>query len=282
MAPKKTVVFDVGGTNSRIALFENGVITWRDQCTTPAMAGPDATIDVMAQLFAPLGALQAPVAVAVTGQVVDGCVTAHNPDILTNWQRFPLQQRLSDRLQLPVQLINDARAGAWGEYVYGSGQGMSEFLFLTVSTGIGAGLILKGRLHRAKNGFDAEIGEMRCADGRTLEQHASGTALGQLALQYRYSNAKMLCDAADRGDEQANILYQNGIRDIAAKLADLAVMLGIQRVAVGGSVGLRSGYLERLGAEMANYPAIYRVELVAAQLGHDAGLFGAANMVEVT
>ena len=282
MKKNKTVVFDVGGTNSRIALFENGQITWRDQLSTPAMAGPDATIDIMAHLFAALGNLQAPIAVAVTGQVVDGCVTAHNPDILSNWHSYPLQQRLSDRLKQPVRLINDARAAAWGEYLYGSGQGLSEFLFLTVSTGIGAGLILNRRLHLAQNGFDAEIGEMRCADGRTLEQHASGTALGQLALQYRYSNAKMLCDAADRGDVQADTLYQNGIREVAAKLADLAVMLGIQRVAVGGSVGLRDRYLERLGAEMAQFPDMYRLELVEAQLGHDAGLFGAANMIEVT
>ncbi len=282
MNENKTVVFDVGGTNCRIALFENGQITWRDQLATPAMAGPNATIDIMAQLFAPLGNLQAPIVVAVTGQVVDGCVTAHNQAILSNWDSFPLQQRLSDRLQQPVQLINDARAAAWGEYLYGSGQGMNEFMFLTVSTGIGAGLILGGRLHLAKNGFDAEIGETRCADGRTLEQHACGTALGALALQYRYANARLLCDAAERGDAQANTLYQNGIREIAAKIADLAVLLGIQRVAVGGSVGLRARYLERLSTELAKYPAIYRVELVQAQLGHDAGLFGAANMVEVT
>ena len=278
MNHNKTVVFDVGGTNSRIALFENGQISWRDQLITPAQAGPDATIELMAQLFAPLGDLQAPVCVAVTGQVADGCVTAHNPAILSNWQQFPIQQRLSERLKLPVRLINDARAAAWGEYLYGSGQGLDEFLFLTVSTGVGAGLILNGRLHIAKNGFDAEIGEMRCADGKTLEDHASGTALGRLALQYRYSNAKLLCDAADSGDSQANTLYQNGIREIAAKLADLAVMLGIQRVAVGGSVGLRPGYLARLDAEMKKYPSIYQIELVAAQLGHDAGLFGAANL----
>ena len=278
MINNKIVVFDVGGTNSRIALFENGVITWRDECSTPAMAGPDATIDMMAQLFAPLGDLKAPIVVAVTGQVVDGCVTAHNPAILTDWHSYPMQQRLADRLQQPVRLINDARAAALGEYLVGSGVGSDEFMFLTVSTGIGAGLILNRRLHLAKNGFDAEIGEMRCADGRTLEQHACGTALGQLALQHGYANAKMFCDAAERGDEPANTLYQNGIRQIAAKLADLAVMLGIERVAVGGSVGLRSRYLERLTTEMEKYPAIYRVELVSAQLGHDAGLFGAANL----
>jgi len=274
----KSIVFDIGGTQSRIALFEEGQIVMRDQLATPSQAGPDALLASAAQLFAQVEHVQAPVCVAVTGQVVDGCVTAHNPAIMADWHSYPLQQKLAEKFGRPVRLINDARAAAWGEYLYGSGAGLAEFLFLTVSTGVGAGLILNRRLHLAANGFDAEIGEMKCHDGKTLEDHASGTALGQLALQYRYSNARMLCDAADQGDTQADTLYQNGIREIAKKLADLAVMLGIQRVAVGGGVGLRPGYLERLQREMNLFPKIYRIEVVAAQLGHDAGLYGAADL----
>lgn len=275
---QQSVVFDIGGTQSRIALFEDGQIVWRDQLATPVKAGPDALIDSAAQLFSPLKNLQVPVCVAVTGQVVDGCVTAHNPAIMSDWHSYPLQQKLAGRLGLPVRLINDARAAAWGEYVHGSGQGLDEFLFITISTGIGAGLILNRRLHLAKNGFDAELGETKCADGRTLEDHASGTALGQLALQYHYANAKALCDAADHGDPQADALYQNGIREVAKKLADLAVLLGIERVAVGGGVGLRPGYLERLAREVNKFAPIYQTELVRAQLGHDAGLYGANGL----
>lgn len=275
---KQAVVFDIGGTQSRIALVEDGQIRWRDQVRTPAHAGPAATLDMMADLFAPLGALRAPVCVAVTGQVADGCVTAHNPAIMSNWQKFALQDGLAARLQLPVRLVNDARAAAWGEYLAGSGHGCDDFMFLTVSTGIGAGLVLNGRLHLARNGFDAEIGEMLCEDGKTLEDHASGTALGTLALQHGYADARQLCDAADAGLTPAATLVDDGIRRIAARLADMAVMLGIERVAVGGGVGLRPGYLQRLDAAMQRYPAIYRVPLVAARLGHDAGLLGAAAL----
>ena len=98
-------------------------------------------------------------------------------------------------------------------------------------------------------------------------------------MQQGYENAKALCDAADQGDENADRIYQASIREIAGKLADLAVMLGIQRVALGGSVGLRSGYLQRLRQEMASYPGIYQIDIVAAQLGHDAGLVGVADLV---
>jgi len=276
---KQVIVFDIGGTQSRIALLENGQIVWRDQLATPSQDGPAAMLDVMAQLYQQLSHLDAPVAVAVTGQIVDGCVTAHNPALLPGWHSYPLQQRLSERFDRTVLVCNDARAAAWGEYRFGTGQGCHEFLFLTVSTGIGAGLILNRRLHLAKNGFDAEIGEMKTEGGTTLEDRASGSALNALAKQYGYANAKALCDAADDGDGQANNLYQQGIVAIAKKLSDLAVMLGIQRVAVGGSVGLRPGYVQRLETEMKAYPAIYHYELLAARLGHDAGLYGAADLV---
>ena len=156
----------------------------------------------------------------------------------------------------------------------------AEFLFVTVSTGVGAGLVLNRRLHLARNGFDAEIGEMKTADGVTLEEHASGSALARTAAFQGYGDAKALCDAADEGDTRAETLLQTGINEIAKKLADLAVMLGIQRVAIGGGLGLRSGYQERLQRAMAAYPPIYRYELVRAELGHDAGLYGAAALAQ--
>lgn len=277
---QKVIAFDIGGTNSRITLFENERIVWRNEAPTPSMNGPDAVVAGMMELFQPMKEIAAPVGVAITGQIVDGCVTAHNPNLLPGWQSFPLQQELTATLGRQVSVVNDARAAAWGEYVYGTGRGCDEFLFITVSTGVGAGLILNRRLHIARNGFDAEIGEMKTADGITLEEHASGSALNRTALQNGYADTRALCDAADRGDARAEAMLRHGIKEIAKKLADLAVMLGIQRVAIGGGLGLRPGYVERLRAEMMQYPTIYRYELVAAELGHDAGLYGVAALAQ--
>ncbi len=275
---QQAIAFDVGGTNSRVTLIEDQRIVWRNEAATPALEGPQAMLEQMIALCHPLREMRVPVGVAITGQITDGCVTAHNTDVLPGWQQYPLQQKLSAALQRPVSVVNDARAAAWGEYCFGAGRGFDEFLFLTVSTGVGAGLVLNRRLHLARNGFDAEIGEMPMSDGSTLEYHASGTALGRLAAQHGYAGARAMCDAADTGDAQAESLYLQGIREIARRLADLAVMLGIQRVALGGGVGLRPGYLERLRVEMERFPIIYRYQLVLAELGHDAGLHGAAAL----
>ncbi len=274
----QTIALDIGGTTSRIALIEDGRIAWRNSAETPRAQGPQAMLEQMIELHRPMRSLDAPVGVAITGQIVDGSVTAHNSAVLPGWHAYPLRQKLSEALGRPVAVFNDARAAAWGEYRYGAGRGFSEFLFLTVSTGVGAGLVLNHRLHLAKNGFDAEIGEMSMQDGATLEDHASGTALGRYAAQFGYAGARELCDAADAGDAQAEKVYVHGIREIARKLADLAVMLGIERVALGGSVGLRPGYLERLQREMQSYRTIQRYELARAELGADAGLHGAAAL----
>ena len=274
----KVIAFDIGGTNSRITLFEHGKIVWRDEAATPGAQGPEAVMDTMMALHSKVSALNVPVGVAITGHIVDGHVTAHNPVILPGWQGYPLETALAARLNVPVCVVNDARAAAWGEYVFGAGRGHDEFLFITVSTGVGAGLILNRRLHIARNGFDAEMGLMMTEDGENLEHHASGTAVGRLAIEHGYASGKSLCDAADAGDPVAEKLLRHGIREIAKKCADMAVMLGILRVAIGGGLGLRPGYLARLREELARFPGLYHVELVPAELGHDAGLYGAAAM----
>lgn len=275
----QVIALDVGGTHSRAALWDGGHIVWRASAPTPGLHGPDAMATTMADLLAPVRSVDAPVGVAIAGLVVDGRVTAHNEGVLRGWSSYPLAQRLAALLTRPVRVFNDARAAAWGEYVFGAGRGCDEFLFVTVSTGVGAGLVLNGRLHLARNGLDAELGEMRCADGRTLEEHASGTALSQWAARHGYASAKALCDAADAGNAVAESHLRSGIRELAHKLADLTVMLGIQRTALGGGVGLRPGYLQRLSEEMAGFPALYRHDLTLAELGADAGLHGVAALV---
>ncbi len=279
----QVIAFDIGGTNSRIALFEHGKIVWRDEAPTPAQQGPQAMIETMLTLLRPICAVNASIGVAIAAQVVGDVVNAGNESILRGWNNFPLAAALAEktlRTANMISVVNDARAAAWGEYVGGSGCGSEQFLFVTISTGIGAGLVLNGRLHLARNGYEAELGETRTETGAMLEDLASGTALARVALQNGYASGKLLCDAADAGDSRAEALYRHGIKEVAKKLADLVVMLGVEKVAIGGGLGLRPGYLQRLNDEMRKFPRIYHCTLVAASLGHDAGLCGVAALTK--
>jgi N-acylmannosamine kinase len=272
------IALDVGGTHSRAALMRDGEIVWRADAPTPAQAGPEAMADTMAALIRPLAGTPADLGVAIAGQVTDGCVTAHNAGLLRGWTSFPLARALAERTGRAVRVVNDARAAAWAEFLHGAGRGCREFLFVTVSTGVGAGLVLDGRLHLAANGMDAELGETLVADGQPLENSASGTALGQQAARLGYGDARALFNAADAGHPDAELAVRHGIRALAFKLADLSVMLGIQRTAVGGGVGLRPGYVERLREELHRLPRLVHHEIIRAELGADAGLHGAAAL----
>ncbi|MBB6097870.1 N-acylmannosamine kinase [Deinobacterium chartae] len=275
----KLLALDIGATSTRAALLEGGALVWRAQAPTPR--GPQAVVELAGELLGAAPAAGSALGVAMTGRVRAGRVTAMNTETLPGWQDFDLASALHAHTGLPTAVVNDARAAAWGEYASGAGQGTSEFAFVTVSTGVGAGFVLGGRLHLAANGLDAEVGFAlappllrrlyrlpQLGELSDLEREASGTALGGPL-------ARALCDRAEAGEAAAEAIYGRSAALVAARLADFAVMLGIERVALGGSVGLRPGYLERVRAALAALPEMYRLEVVHAELGADAGLVGA-------
>ena len=283
------LALDLGGTSMRAALIEGGQVTARVQAATPKPSTPDAVIDAALALAAPLAAQASALGVACAGAVAGGRVTATATHTFPGWVDIPLADRLSTGLGRPCRVLNDARAATWGEAQAGAGRGSSEFMFVTISTGVGAGLILGGRLHLAGNGLDAELGFVTVpatwqagtpvpllGELGALEFESSGTALGVQAAQLGFTDARALCDAAEDGDAEADAVYSRSAALIAWKCADVAALLGITRVALGGSVGLRDGYLERVRVALTHFPQRYRPEIVHAQLGADAGLIGAA------
>jgi N-acylmannosamine kinase len=161
-------------------------------------------------------------------------------------------------------------------------------MFVTVSTGVGAGLILRGALHLAANGLDAELGFTsvpallrptytlpELGAYAPLEYEAAGSALDRVARDRGLRGARDLADRAEAGDPDAASVYDRSAALVAWRSADVAALLGVTRVALGGSVGLRPGYLERVRRGLEAFPERYRPEIVPALLGADAGLIGA-------
>lgn len=283
------LALDIGGTSIRAALVEGGRVTQRHEARTPKPAAPDAVLAVALDLAAPLAPGASAVGVACAGAVAGERVTATAAHTFPGWTDIPVTRRISEGLNLPCAALNDARAAAWGEFSAGAGRGASEFIFITVSTGVGAGLVLGGRLHLAANGLDAELGFVsvpaRWSSGvevpglgplAPLEFETSGTALNEQAQRLGYEGARTLCDAADSGEAVAAATQVHSAAHIAWKVGDVAALLGVTRVALGGSVGLRAGYLSQVRESLAHFPERYRPEVVHAELGADAGLIGAA------
>lgn len=270
---------DIGGTKISVALVDGAKILERSEVRTPELATPEAVCAAVITLLEPFKTRVSKLGVAATGRVANGRVTALNSKTLTGWTDFDLQTTLKNALNLEAVVLNDADAAAWGEAAFGAGFGVRDFVFVTVSTGVGGGLILNSRLHTTPFGLQADLG-FTLVNGVPLEFVASGKVLDAYAVARGWSDAREVIANAVT-DVEANAKLEESAGLIAAKLADLRVTLGITRAVIGGGLGLAPGYLERLKNNLEKFGALYHLELVPAALGVDAGLIGAADWARV-
>ncbi|GEM86600.1 ROK family protein [Meiothermus granaticius] len=259
---------DIGGTKLAAARVQEGRVLEAARIPTPSDRSPEALIRVVLELLEPLLGGSKALGVAATGTVRAGKVTAPNPETLP-WTEVDLAGRLCAATALPTFVLNDADAAAWGEACFGAGRGVASFLFVTVSTGIGSGLVLEGRLHQG-----SELGFTRLEDGGFLEHAASGAALDRWAVEHGLAGAAEVV-ARSETDPGAAAALDRSARLLAAKLLDLERVLNLERVIVGGGLGLAPAYLERLRGFTGPGLAVVR-----AALGAEAGLIGAAAWAE--
>ena len=276
------LAIDLGGTKTLLGLVNGGTCGQAVRIATPGAGGPSAWLDAVAEAAGPWRGAYARAAIAVTGLVAQGRWWALNPDVLPVPAGFPLVDELAARLGVPVCALNDAQAAAWGEYRFGAGQGC-DLVFVTVSTGIGAGIVLGGRLLTGHRGLAGHIGQFRAeaVDAPWLEHLAAGGALTRdaIAAGHAGDGQKLFAAAAD-GDAWAEHLLSRAARRIAAALASVQALLDPDCIVVGGGVGLAPGFLARLRGELAGLPDPLRPDLREAALGARAGLLGVADFGE--
>ena len=276
---------DLGGTKTAAALIEDGKVVTRLQRPTDAAAGWQAQVEVLAAMLANLGfRFGDPLGAAVAGRIdAEGNWHAVNADTLTAISAAPLQAALRDRFGPRVRAANDAAAAAMAEARLGAGQGAYNFAYITVSTGIGGGLVLGGRLLDSTTGLAGHVGFAasrlameRCGSGRTgtVESVAGGRAIAAAA---GLPDARAVFESG-----QFEPIIDRSAAAVAGLVADLTAILGLDRVAIGGSIGLARGYLSRVRGHLSEEPRLFRPDIVPARLGHDSGLIGALVMATET
>ena len=288
VSEESTLAIDVGGTKVAVATVAAGRIRERRQFATPRTGRGADLVDAIAREVGPVPPGRR-VAVATTGVVREGHLTALNPTTLPIEDRFPLAAAIERAIGVVPLVVNDAQAAAWGEYRYGAGRGCRSFAFVTVSTGIGAGIVADGRLLVGEAGLAGHLGHVvadhrgpPCGCGRRgcLETLASGSAIGRRGgeLLGRPVAAPEVFAAAAAGDAEASALLDDAAGYLASAFADLAAICDVDRIALGGGVGLADGFVERVRRAMQALPATFRRPLDLAVAGADAGLLGAADL----
>lgn len=284
------MAIDIGGTKIALARVANGVILDRRQVATPRTGRGE---DLVAAIVGELGPVshRCRIAVATTGVVRAGRLTALNPSTLPIEDDFPLRAAIAGATGVEPLVVNDAQAAAWGEFRHGAGRGCRTFAFVTTSTGIGAGVVAEGKLLIGRAGLAGHLGHVAaerngppCGCGRRgcLETLASGTAIGRRGsdLLGRPVSAPDVFAAAAAGHDAASTLLDDAAGHLATAFANLAAICDVDRIAMGGGVGLAPGFLERVRRAMEDLPAAFRRPLILAETGADAGLLGAAALLE--
>ncbi|QBQ64088.1 ROK family protein [Actinobacillus indolicus] len=286
------LAIDVGGTKIAAALVtlkgKEAIVAERIQIHTPQNPSAEALDSALAQILTQFKGKFDQVSVASTGIIQKGILTALNPKNLGNLAFFPLEQSVAKHTDKPITLLNDAQAAGCAEFL--RQDDIENFAFITVSTGVGGGIILNRKLFTGTNGIAGHIGHSLadpngevCGCGRVgcVEAVAAGRAIARDAS--KWDNPCEPPEVFERfraGDQQAVRLVEKSAKAIAHLIADLKISLDIQRVALGGSVGLAEGYLEKVKQFLAEMPEIYRPDVVPAYYAQDAGLIGAAWWAE--
>jgi N-acetylmannosamine-6-phosphate 2-epimerase / N-acetylmannosamine kinase len=280
MSGDSILAIDIGGSKMLAALVNGARIDDERNIATPRDTSAEEWCDGLAALVADWGARYKAVAAAVTGQVRDGRWYTLNPAVLPIPSGFALGAALGDRLGKSVTLANDAQAAAWGEYRYGAGEGQ-DIVFLTISTGIGGGVVSCGRLLAGHHGLAASVGQTSLAvdEGTRIEDVAGGGGMAAAARASGHDvDARGIFAASEAGDAWAEQILARSAATIARLILDLQKLFDPAFVVVGGSIGLAPKFLGRIRSALAEVPEPFHPTIRAAGLGKHAGVIGVADL----
>lgn len=305
--PDVALALDLGGTLVRAGLVTRaGEIVAHLQTPTFAQSGPDTVVGQMAELAARVregfGGKVAGVGVSAPGPLDTRAGVTYMVQSLAGFNDYPLRDELSKRLGTPVVLENDGIAGAIGEWRHGVGQGANDLLYMTVSTGIGGGIIANGKPLRGSHGLAGHIGHMFFHENwqrypgakmTCFEDYASATALAfrarTIAAQHPDSvlagasaiDSRGVFAAAAAGDAFATQLVEDEVHSLGLGLTSLIHILNPELIVIGGGMSEAFDVLHPgLVRTFSRYAkrGFADVSIVKAGLGVHSCLVGAASL----
>jgi glucokinase len=301
---------DFGGTHLRAALIdEAGTVAQRSKRKTEAWLGPAAVIARIADAVRDVMVGVPPEEIVGVGVIAPGPSNPYTGVVLKapnldGWELIALESALEQHLGIDVWLGNDANLAALAEHRYGAGRGYSHLIYITVSTGIGGGIIIDNKMLLGAQGLAAEIGHMQiipdgpvcgCGNHGCVEAVASGPNIARIARQRIAHGAEsslsrlgekvsteQIVKAAQAGDALAIEVLADAGGYVGMAVANLIHIFNPQRIIIGGGVSNAGDLLFepiRKAAKRRTMPVYHGTyDIVLAELGDDVGLLGAGAL----
>ncbi len=299
-------VVDIGGTKILMLLIDSeGKVLFRGKRATPKPTPPEALVDTIKSLLSDAGKESenisdlkpAGLGICIAGFIEAEKGVVHQSPNLDWVEPVYFKEIIESAFSCPVIIENDANAAVLGEVYYGAAKGHNNVIYVTISTGIGGGLFLNGRLYRGSAGFAGEVGHIKaygtgrickCGGDDCLEIWASGSSIARSAKSLWNDNeveggpitTEWVFKQADQGNELAAAIINDAAVKTGRGLANLVTLLNPSCLVLGGGViANRPDYLEIVTKQMireAIRPSveISIVEIVTAMLEPEAGIWG--------
>ncbi len=279
--PRVTLAIDIGGTKFTMAVFEDDRMTRRESRATDREGGRDwmlAQIGEMALRF------RAEIPPDACGIGFGGPVLFDHQRValsthVDGWGVFPLADYIAQTLGVPAIMDNDANVGALGEAVHGAGRGCDPLFYMTLSTGIGGGIVSGGRIWRGADSYAGEIGHL------TIHPEGPECLCGARGCFERLCGGLWL--ERDHGRSARELMREAGfveryVVDVALGLKACIMLLNPARIVIGGGISHAGEALfgplgRELGRQITNWSRA-RVDVVPAALGDDSVLYGALEL----
>lgn len=308
---KKCIGIDIGGTTVKIGIFttEGTLLEKWEVPTRTEEDGKYILGDIAASIKEKTAEWNMPLADFLgAGMGLPGPVEAdgHIPFCVNlGWKEGNPQEELTELLGIPVKSGNDANVAALGEMWQGGGRGYKDLVMVTLGTGVGSGIILGEQMRAGVKGVAGEIGHMHIMEEETercncggygcLEQAASATGIVRVATRMMEAEetpstlraienltAKDVLDAAKAGDELALASINKSMRYLGWAMASVTMVIDPEAYIIGGGVSKAGTFLTDMIQkyhDVLSPMSTQKAKVVLAELGNDAGIYGAARLV---
>ena len=311
------VGIDLGGMSAKCAVLKDGVLCGMSRCKTDKNLTPEETAQELAALAEEAIRLSGIAKSEIGGVGIGspGIIDSEEGEVVSwtnfGWKNVKLSRLVGKKLALPVSVLNDANAAALGEYTYGAAKEYRSAVMITVGTGVGSGIVFDGKLFEGNGGAGAELGHEvirfggeKCSCGRRgcLEAYASATALIRQAKRamalntdsllwqlcsgdIEAVNGKIIFEALHAGDKTARAVFNRYVKYLSEGVINAVNIFRPEAVIIGGGISAQGETLtapiqRKVDKEMLGGKETPSVKVVAATLGNDAGIFGAAAFAE--